>query len=348
MARFVRPSIRTRFALRRLPARFAFCIFLSLALAGCATKRPRVPPPEPSASTVAKTETSALPIVESADSQVIQASANVPPTAEAAEIPIDDDFANRSDDQVLFTLPAAIDFALDNNPRLRSARAAILRASGAEQAAFAPFLPQVDLLTQLGAVSSTLAPGVPGTEGFILSSGTGTRTYAQAELGLQWMLYDFGRISGRHMQAVWREQIAEFQLVRARQTVEFDVSATYLDVLLANASRRVEEDAVRRAESILHDTSARRQNGDALLVRPYYLVRPEVVRFRGSLAVDQLAAGVDHEATTAVQGASGVLAKEELHVRRLRSNRWRFRRGKGHAHRELLAASARGVQHLAQ
>jgi outer membrane protein len=264
MARFVRPSIRTRFALRRLPARFAVGIFLSLALAGCATKRPRVPPPEPSASTVVKAETTALPTAKPADSQVIQASANEPPTAEAADFPIDDDFAIRPDDQVLFTLPAAIDFALDNNPRLRSARAAILRASGAEQAAFAPFLPQVDLLTQLGAVSSTLAPGVPGTEGFILSSGTGTRTYAQAELGLQWMLYDFGRISGRHMQAVWREQIAEFQLVRARQTVEFDVSATYLDVLLANASRRVEEDAVRRAEAILHDTSARRQNGDAL------------------------------------------------------------------------------------
>jgi outer membrane protein len=257
MARFVRPSNQTRFAL-------ALAIAFSLALAGCATKRTRVPPPDTTASNVAKAERAVQSIVESANSQVIQASANEPPTAEAADIPIDDDFANRPDDQVLFTLPAAIDFALDNNPRLRSARAAILRASGAEQAAFAPFLPQVDLLTQLGAVSSTLAPGVPGTEGFILSSGTGTRTYAQAELGLQWMLYDFGRISGRHMQAVWREQIAEFQLVRARQTVEFDVAATYLDVLLANASRRVEEDAVRRAEAILHDTSARRQNGDAL------------------------------------------------------------------------------------
>ena len=118
--------------------------------------------------------------------------------------------------------------------------------------------------TQTGAVSSTLAPGIPGTEGFILSSGTGTRTYAQAELGLQWMLYDFGRTSGRHMQAVWRERIAEFQLVRARQTVEFDVAATYLDVLLANASRRVEEDAVRRADAMLHDTVARRENGDGL------------------------------------------------------------------------------------
>jgi outer membrane protein TolC len=213
-------------------------------------------------------------IVHPTAPQVIQASAEVPPTAESNadrigsdvvdEAQVDEPENEEPANQVLFTLPEAIRFALNNSPRLRSASAEILRASGKEQAAFAPFLPQVDLLTQLGAVSSTLAPGVPGTEGFILSSGDGTRTYAQAELGVQLMVYDFGRTSGRHMQAVWREQISELQLVRARQTVEFDVSASYLDVLLANASRRVEADAVRRAEAILHDTSARRQSGDAL------------------------------------------------------------------------------------
>lgn len=262
MARFVRPSFRTRFAL-------ALAIASPLALAGCATKRTRVAPPEPAASDAVVQATVPQTILNPADPQVTQASAELHPVAESAAKPIDSEVAaapanEGSENQVLFTLPQAIDFALNNSPRLRSANAAILRASGQEQAAFAPFLPQVDLLTQLGVVSSTLAPGVPGTEGFILSSGDGTRTYAQAELGLQWMLYDFGRTSGRHMQAVWREEIAEFQLVRARQTVEFDVAATYLDVLLANASRRVEEDAVRRAEAILHDTSARRQSGDAL------------------------------------------------------------------------------------
>jgi hypothetical protein len=44
-----------------------------------------------------------------------------------------------------FALPDAIAFALRNNPRLRSARAAIERARGQEQVAFAPFLPQLDL-----------------------------------------------------------------------------------------------------------------------------------------------------------------------------------------------------------
>jgi outer membrane protein TolC len=163
-----------------------------------------------------------------------------------------------------FALPDAIAFALLNSPLLRSARAAIERASGQEQVAFAPFLPQVDILGQYGVVSSTLAPGVPGDEGFIFPNGFGTRSYAETEVGLQWTLYDFGRTGGRYRQTAARERITELQLVRADQTVEFDVAAAYLDVLLARASRRVQEDAVRRAQATLDDTVARRKGGVAL------------------------------------------------------------------------------------
>jgi outer membrane protein TolC len=130
--------------------------------------------------------------------------------------------------------------------------------------AFAPFLPQVDILGQYGVVSATLAPGVPGNEGFLLASTFGTRSYAQTEAGLEWTLYDFGRTGGRYRQAVARERITELQLIRAEQTVEFDVAAAYLDVLLGRASRRVQEDAVRRAEATLDDTVARRKGGVAL------------------------------------------------------------------------------------
>src|SRR5262249_6658106 len=49
-----------------------------------------------------------------------------------------------------FALPDAIAYALQNNPRLRSARAAIERARGQEQVAFAPFLPQLDFFAQGG------------------------------------------------------------------------------------------------------------------------------------------------------------------------------------------------------
>jgi outer membrane protein TolC len=163
-----------------------------------------------------------------------------------------------------FALPEAIAFALQNNPRLRSARAAIERARGQEQVAFAPFLPQVDVLAQSGVTSGTLAPGAPGAAGFILANGTGTRSYAETEVALQWTLFDFGRTGGRYRQAVARERIAELQLARAGQAVEFDVATAYLDVLLVRASRRVQEDAVRRAQAILDDTVARRKGGVAL------------------------------------------------------------------------------------
>src|SRR5207253_1677711 len=127
-------------------------------------------------------------------------------------------------ERTIFALPDAIAFALRNSPRLRSARAAIERARGQEQVAFAPFLPQVDLLGQYGVVSDTLAPGIAGNVGFILANGSGTRSYAQTELGLQWTLYDFGRTGGRYRQAVARGHIAELQLLRAAQTVEFDLA----------------------------------------------------------------------------------------------------------------------------
>jgi outer membrane protein TolC len=162
------------------------------------------------------------------------------------------------------SLQRAIGIGLAYNPRLRSARAAILRASGEEQVAFAPFLPQVDLLQQTGIVSATLSPGIPGNEGFILPNSYGPRNYTQTEVGVEWTLYDFGRTCGRYHQAAARERITEFQLTRANQTVEFDVANAYLDVLLARASRRVQEEAVRRAQAILGDTGSRRTEGVAL------------------------------------------------------------------------------------
>src|SRR4029077_21209751 len=163
-----------------------------------------------------------------------------------------------------FALPDAIAFALQNNPRLRSARAAIQRAQGQEQVAFSPFLPQIDLLGQYGVTSSNLGPGTPGYAGFLRATNDNTHTYQETEVALQWTLYGFGRTGGRYRQAVARERITELQLARAEQTVAFDVAAAYLEVLLARASRRVQEDAVRRAQAILEDTEARRKGGVAL------------------------------------------------------------------------------------
>ncbi len=169
----------------------------------------------------------------------------------------------------MFSLPDAITYALRNNPRLRSARAAIERARGLEQVAFSPFLPQVQFVGQLGDTSAAQGPGSPGITGYILSNGIGNHFYGQEIIQVQQLVCDFGRTGGRWRQAVAREKIAELQFVRADQTVAFDVATAYMNVLLARASRRVQQDAIRLAESILSDTRVRRKGGtvdrDAIL-----------------------------------------------------------------------------------
>jgi outer membrane protein len=251
---FMRPGlVKTTGALTR-PA------LLMLLVAGCASWHPI--PPEITDTSVAER------VLIPPELNVNPPETVVKPGTNSTSGPGVSPGNNRRDagrtEPTTFALPDAIAFALENNPRLRSARAAIERAQGQEQAAFALFLPQIDILGQYGVVSATYAPGVPGNEGFILANGFGTRSYAETEAALQWTLYDFGRTGGRYRQAVARERIAEFQLARADQTVEFDVAATYLDVLLARASRRVQEDAVRRAQAFREDTEARRKGGVAL------------------------------------------------------------------------------------
>jgi len=166
-------------------------------------------------------------------------------------------------DETLFSLANAIAFARVNSPRLRSAQANFERALGQEQVAFSPFLPQFDILSQTGFTSSNQGPGSPGAAGFLIGNGESTHQYAQAEMVLQWTLYDFGRTSSHYRGAVARGRLAELQMERAVQTIDFDVAAAYFNVLLARAFGRVQEEAIQRAESILHDTNARRKNGVA-------------------------------------------------------------------------------------
>src|SRR5262249_50653816 len=163
----------------------------------------------------------------------------------------------------VFTLPEAVAFGLQNSPRLRAAYAAIERAQGQGQVAFAPFLPQIDLLTHAGITSKALGPAAAGATGIILPSAPGEHSFAQAEFQLQWTLCDFGRTLGRYRQAGARASIAQLRYDRARETVAFDVAAAYLQALRANAVRIIQEEAIRRAEAILKDTRSRRAAGGA-------------------------------------------------------------------------------------
>ncbi len=161
-------------------------------------------------------------------------------------------------------LPEAISFGLENNPRLRSTLAAIEGARGQEAVAFAPFLPQIDMLNRYVATSKSILPGAPGPTGVVNITGIGNYSVWQSELQLQWTLYDFGRTAGRYGQARIREQIARLQAARARETVAYDVSAAYFQALEAAALRRIAVESVRRAEAVLEDVKARRDAGVAL------------------------------------------------------------------------------------
>jgi outer membrane protein len=166
-----------------------------------------------------------------------------------------------SESAQVFSLPEAIAFGLQNNPRLAAALAAIERARRQADVAFSAFLPEIDLLTHQGVTSPALGPASAGATGIILPTVTSTHAFAQAELQLQWTLYDFGRTGGRYNQAVARERIAELQSARAKQTVGFDVASAYLLALQAGATRRIQEEAIRRAEATLRDTRSRRAAG---------------------------------------------------------------------------------------
>jgi outer membrane protein len=162
------------------------------------------------------------------------------------------------------SLPDAVAVALQNNPRLPAALAAIERARGQEQVAFAPFLPQVDLLNRYVATGKTTLPGSPGPTGVVNVDGPGPYAVYQSELQIQWTLYDFGRTAGRHGQAELREKIAQLQAVRVKQTVAYDVASAYLQALEAEAFRRIAAETVRRAQAVLRDVQARRDGGIAL------------------------------------------------------------------------------------
>jgi outer membrane protein TolC len=164
----------------------------------------------------------------------------------------------------LLTLPDAIASALQDNPRLRSALAAIERARGQEAVAFAPFLPQIDLLNRGVTTSKSILPGAPGPTGVVNITGIGTYAIWQSEVQLQWTLWDFGRTAGRYHQASVREKISRLLAWRATQTVAYETATAYLQALEAAALKRIAVQTVRRAEAVLEDVRARKEGGVAL------------------------------------------------------------------------------------
>lgn len=191
-----------------------------------------------------------------------------------------------------------------SNPRLLVYRAQVERSAGLADVAFAPFLPQVDLLNRVLATNPALSPGAPGPVGGILPDRfPASYTAGQIELQIQWLVHDFGRTASRHGQALSRTKIASLQLDRARETVGYDAAVAYLHGLQSKALRFIHEEARRQAQAVLGDTRAQQQAGVAL--------REAVLRAEVQLAQTQDALLRAHEAELAAQAQlNHVLGRE--------------------------------------
>lgn len=193
-----------------------------------------------------------------------------------------------------FTLPEAVNRAVESNPRLLVYRAAVARAGGLSEAAFAPFLPQLDVLNRAGTTNPNVGPGAPGIVGGIVPDKIGVPyTFAQVELQIQWTLCDFGRTAGRFGQAVSREKIAALRLDRARQTVGYEAASSYLEGLQTKAVRVIVEDAIRQARAVLEDTRVRNKAG--------VLLRDAVLRAEVQVSESEEGLAVATEAELAAQ-----------------------------------------------
>jgi outer membrane protein len=155
------------------------------------------------------------------------------------------------------TLEQAIELAMRANPNLEAMRERIDQAEGGQIVSFSDFLPDSRILYRH-------IEGEPNSEPFALPTlptnlagnvayGGQSDRFDLTELHVQWTLSDFGRRLGKYGQAGLAVDIARLQFRRAQQSVAFSVASQYFAVLQAEASARVAEEAVRRAEVDLRD-----------------------------------------------------------------------------------------------
>src|SRR5262249_31837740 len=155
------------------------------------------------------------------------------------------------------TLEQALDMAWRDNPNLQAMRERITQAEGGQIVSFAEFLPDSRVLYRH-------IEDPPGSEQFVLPTlptnlagnlafGGSANRFDLTELHLQWTVCDFGRRAGKYGQASMSADVARLQYRRALQSMAFSVADQYFAVLQAEATERVAEEAVRRAESDLRD-----------------------------------------------------------------------------------------------
>jgi outer membrane protein len=164
------------------------------------------------------------------------------------------------------TLEEAKSLAFRLNPLLGQSLAAVEAAAGNEEIAYSGFLPTVQGNYGYQAFSSqTGFSGTPVGGRFpilpVRGFGPGSQEFSVTEVQLRWAVFQFGRQLAKHDQSVLREEIAQLQADRARQSVEFDVSQAFFRALEARSSRVIAEEGLGRAEAVLGDARNQERRG---------------------------------------------------------------------------------------
>ncbi len=151
------------------------------------------------------------------------------------------------------------------NPHLLAVGERIERRHADRLAVFSAFLPRADAnYRYLAGTQKFAVPTIPSAIGNV-SYGGDSDKFSQAELAIQLLVWDFGVTLGRYGRANRALEIARLEYERAAQTVAFDVTVGYFEVLRALALRDVADEGVQLAETVLRDTQNFRRQGTAIV-----------------------------------------------------------------------------------
>jgi len=161
------------------------------------------------------------------------------------------------------SMDESIDIAQAQNPALSEAKARIAIARAGKTMAFSAFLPEVYAASSLVGTNGDIRSWKGVELSGITFPITWESNFNRAELKAQWTIWDFGRRRGEYCQSDIMVQIANLQYQRACQTVAFDVSKAYYNVLQSRSSVVTAKDALRRGNEYLRVSRNLLEQGEA-------------------------------------------------------------------------------------
>ncbi|WP_422931477.1 TolC family protein [Singulisphaera sp. PoT] len=158
------------------------------------------------------------------------------------------------------TLEQALAMASQSSPALAQARASVDVARGNLKVTDSGFYPTVQGNYAFQAYSSqTGFSGTPVGGRFpilpVRGFGPGTQEFSVSEAQLKYTIFQFGKQWNKHRQATWKEEVARLENERSCQTVAYEVTSAYFQVLEARSAVETATRAVERAEEFAKEAA---------------------------------------------------------------------------------------------